>query len=311
MWTGVLRRVGQALLTLAAAAFVVWCLQLLAPADPARQVLIAQGVTDPTAAQVAGLRAELGLDDAAPVRFGRWAAGLVTGDLGTSWSSGRSVASEVAGRLPATVRLCAVALGLAALAAVPMALAAARWRGGALDLGIRGLIFTGAAVPSFVVSTVVLDVVVLGWGLGSIIADGSWGGALLPAIPLAVGAAAMWARVFRAALVEAASSGAVEVSMGRGATPTRALLIHMVPPATPPLLTAVGMTVGSLLAGAAVVETVFTWPGIGRYLIESIVARDVPVVQVLVLSGVLAYVVASLLVDLAVSAMHAQTERRA
>ncbi len=169
-----------------------------------------------------------------------------------------------------------------------------------MDFGIRGLIFTGAAVPSFVVGTVLLDIVVLGWGMGSVIADGSWRGAVLPAVPLAIGAAAMWARVFRAALVDASSSGPVDVAVGRGASPSRALLVHMVPPATPALLTAAGMTVGSLLAGAAVVETVFTWPGIGRYLIESIVSRDVPVVQALVLFGVLAYVVASLLVDVIV-----------
>jgi ABC-type dipeptide/oligopeptide/nickel transport system permease component len=196
-----------------------------------------------------------------------------------------------------------LALLIAAVLALPLALAAARWVGRAPDLAARTVMFVGASVPSFIVGTVLLEVVVLQWGIGRVLADGSWGGAVLPAIPLAVGAAASWARVLSAALVEVSGASHLEVARARGAGPLRRLLVYALPSALPALLAAVGLTVGSLLAGAAVVETVFTWPGVGRYLIEAIAARDVPVVQGAVLLGVLAYVVASLVADVTTMAL--------
>jgi ABC-type dipeptide/oligopeptide/nickel transport system permease component len=289
-------RIAQAALTLVAAAALVWSLQLLAPGDPARRVLVASGVSNPTPAQVAALHTELGLDEPAPVRLARWLVSAAQGDLGTSWRTGAPVTAELAERLPATLRLAAVALGLALLLAIPLALAAQHRLA---DLGARGLMFLGAAAPSFVIGTLLLEVVVLRLGIGRVLADGSWGGAVLPAIPLALAAAAVWARVLRGAMLEVGTRRHVHVARARGAGRLRVLLVHVLPGASPPLLAAIGMTVGSLLAGAAVVETVFTWPGIGPYLIDAIVARDVPVVQGTVLLGVLAYVVASMLADLA------------
>jgi ABC-type dipeptide/oligopeptide/nickel transport system permease component len=293
-------RIAQAAVTLVAAAVLVWSLQLLAPGDPARRVLIAGGVSNPTPAQVADLRAELGLDEPAPLRLARWLVSAVQGDLGTSWRTGAPVAAELADRLPATLRLAAVALGLALLLAIPLALAAQNRH---TDLGARGLMFLGAAAPSFVVGTLLLEFVVLRLGIGRVLADGSWSGAVLPAVPLALAAAAVWARVLRGAMIDVGTRRHVHVARARGAGRLRVLLVHVLPGASPPLLAAIGMTVGSLLAGAAVVETVFTWPGIGPYLIDAIVARDVPVVQGTVLLGVLAYVVASLLADLAAAAI--------
>lgn len=290
----------QAAVTLVAAAVLVWSLQLLAPGDPAHRILVAGGVSSPTPAQVAALRAELGLDEPAPVRLARWLVAAAQGDLGTSWRTGGPVAAELADRLPATLRLAAVALVLALLLAIPLALAAQHRL---TDLGARGLVFLGAAAPSFVVGTLLLEVVVLRLGVGRVLADGSWSGAVLPAVPLALAAAAVWARVLRGAMIEVGARRHVHVARARGAGRLRVLLVHVLPGASPPLLAAVGMTVGSLLAGAAVVETVFTWPGVGPYLIDAIVARDVPVVQGTVLLGVLAYVVASMLADLAAAAI--------
>ncbi|WP_020576263.1 ABC transporter permease [Actinopolymorpha alba] len=299
MTRAILVRVGQAVLTLAGAAVFVWTLQLLAPGDPGREVLVARGIDSPSAAQVAAARAELGLEKPAYVRLGEWFLGVVRGDLGTSWSTGRPVAVELAERLPATVRLAVVSLLLAFVIAVPLALVAVARRGRTTDLLACGLMFVGAAVPSFVVGAVLLDVVVVRGGVGTVLADGSWRAALLPALPLAIGAAATWARVLRTVMVDRAGSRFVEVARARGASGLRLLVVHVLPGAVPALLTAAGITVGSLLAGAAVVETIFTWPGIGRYLVAAIAARDVPVVQGAVLFGVLGYVTASLLTDVA------------
>ncbi|MBE1603424.1 ABC transporter permease subunit [Actinopolymorpha pittospori] len=295
--SAILIRVGQAALTLAGAAALVWALQILAPGDPARQVLIARGIESPSVAQVTAARAELRLEDPAYARLGHWFVGVVQGDLGTSWSTGRPVSVEIAERLPATVRLTSVALALALAFAMPLALLAVARRGRTADLAARFLMFGGAAVPTFVLGTVLLDVVAVRLGVGAILADGSWSAVLLPALPIAVATAATWARVLRTVMVERSGSRFVEVAYARGSSRLRLLVVHLLPGAVPALLTAVGISVGGLLAGAAVVETIFTWPGIGRFLVAAIAARDVPVVQACVLFGVLAYVLASTLAD--------------
>nr|WP_238361864.1 ABC transporter permease [Actinopolymorpha pittospori] len=180
---------------------------------------------------------------------------------------------------------------------MPLALLAVARRGRTADLAARFLMFGGAAVPTFVLGTVLLDVVAVRLGVGAILADGSWSAVLLPALPIAVATAATWARVLRTVMVERSGSRFVEVAYARGSSRLRLLVVHLLPGAVPALLTAVGISVGGLLAGAAVVETIFTWPGIGRFLVAAIAARDVPVVQACVLFGVLAYVLASTLAD--------------
>ena len=288
---------GTALATLAGAAALIWALQLLAPGDPARRVLAAQGITDPLPAQLSATRHELGLDQPAPERMGRWYADALRGDLGTSWRTGRPVRDELAARLPATARLVA-ATGLLALAgSVPATLLASASRRRWPDALLRVGTFLAAATPSFLVGTLLLDLLVVGAGVGRVLADGSWRAAWLPAVPLALGAAAYWSRVLRTALTDAAADPHLRTAAARGAGKLRLLFVHSLPGAMRPLLAAVGITVGSLLAGAVVVESLFTWPGVGAYLIEAIDARDVPVVQGFVLFGVVCYVAASLVTD--------------
>ncbi|MEV1010478.1 ABC transporter permease [Streptomyces sp. NPDC049881] len=286
-----MRRAAQGLTTLLVASVLVWGMAELAAGDPARQVLAARGVTEPAPAQVALVRGELGLDRPAAERYGRWLADAVRGDLGVSWRTGRPVAEEIGARLPATLRLAAVALLYAFAAAVPLAVAGAWWAGRWPDAVARGVVFTAAALPGFVVGVVLLEVVVVGWGAGRVVADGSWGGALLPAVPLACSVAAQWARVLRTGFDDALEAPFAEVARARGAGRGRLLLVHGVPHAAAGFLTVLGMTVGGLLAGAAVSEVLFTWPGIGRELVAAIEARDVPVVQGVVLLAVTAYLV--------------------
>lgn len=288
---------GSAVATLAGAAALIWALQLLAPGDPARRVLAAQGITDPPATQIAATRHDLGLDEPAHLRLIHWYADALHGDLGTSWRTGRAVRDELATRLPATARLVAATTLLALAASVPVTLLTSASRRQWPDALVRAGTFLAAATPSFLVGTLLLDLLVVGAGVGRVLADGSWRAAWLPAVPLALGAAAYWSRVLRTALADAATAPYLRTAAARGARGSRLLFVHALPNAMRPLLTAVGMTVGSLLAGAVVIESLFTWPGVGAYLIEAIHARDVPVVQGFVLFGVLCYVGASLVTD--------------
>ncbi|MEH1128453.1 ABC transporter permease [Micromonospora sp. CPCC 206061] len=293
-----LSRLGTAAATLAGAAALIWALQLLAPGDPARRVLAANGVTDPLPTQVAATRHTLGLDRPAYERLAGWYAGAARGDLGSSWRTGRPVRTELTDRLPATARLVAVTGLLAGLVAIPVSLLASASRRRWPDALLRTGTFIAAATPSFLAGTLLLDILVIQAGVGRVLADGSWRAAWLPAVPLALGTAAYWSRVLRTALAGAATAPYLETAAARGAGRLRLLFVHALPNAARPLLAAVGVTMGSLLAGAVIIESLFTWPGIGRYLIEAIESRDVPVVQGFVLFGAVCYVATSLVADL-------------
>ncbi|WP_218604573.1 ABC transporter permease [Pseudonocardia abyssalis] len=294
----VLTRLVQALVTLAGAGALVFGMLAVTPGDPARRVLEARGVTEPSPPAIAAVRAELRLDDPLPLRFLRWAADAATGDLGISWSTGQPVAAEFAERLPATLRLTGAALALAvALALVLGAVAAAapgRWP----DVVSRVVALGMLVVPSFVLGVLVLDVLVVGAGLGRVIADGTWATVFLPALTLALASGATWSRVLRTGLLEARSASYLRVSTARGATPWQRLRVHELPNAAAPFLTVVGLGTAALIGGAPIVESVFTWPGVGRYTVEAIDARDMPVVVGFTLVAVVVYVVTSLVVDL-------------
>ncbi|QNG55732.1 ABC transporter permease [Pseudonocardia petroleophila] len=268
------------------------------PGDPARRVLEARGVTEPSPPAIAAVRAELRLDDPLPLRFLRWAADAVTGDLGISWRTGQPVALEFAARLPATLRLTGAALVLAVALALLLGAAAAAAPGRWPDVVSRVVALGMLVVPSFVLGVVVLDVVVVGAGLGRVIADGTWATVFLPALTLALASGATWSRVLRTGLLEARSAPYLRVSAARGASPGRRLRVHELPNAAAPFLTVVGLGTAALIGGAPVVESVFTWPGVGRYTVEAIDARDMPVVVGFTLVAVVVYVVTSLVVDL-------------
>lgn len=295
--TAVLKRLAAALAVLATAGALVWALMLLSPVDPARQILLAQGNPAPVPSEVDATRHELGLDRSYPEQYARWAVAAVQGDFGTSWRTGDPVAAELAGRLPATIRLTLVALGFSAVVALALAVFGLERPGGPADLFSRGLVFGGSALPVFAVGVVILEFVVVGAGIGRVVADGTWSGAVLPALPLALGIGAEWARVLRGGLRDALGAPHSETARARGAGRLRILARHGFPHAAAPFLTVAAMSAGGLLAGAAVVETLFTWPGVGRLLITSIDAGDLPVVQAVVLLGVLFFLAANLLAE--------------
>ncbi len=293
-----LGRVAQAVLSAVGGALIVFVLLVAAPGDPARRILNARGVEEPGPAQVAALRDELGLDAPFPARFVGWVADLLRGDLGTSWRTGRPVSAEFAERLPATAILAAAALLLAVALALVLGLLAAARPGGWPDHLSRVLGTAGLAVPGYLIGVLVLDVVVVRMGLGRVIADGTWRTVFLPALVLAAGSAAVWSRVLRSALLEARGEAFLWVATARGAGPARRMVVHQLPNALPPFLTVIGLGTAALLGGAPIVETVFSWPGVGRFTVEAITARDMPVVTGFTMVAVLTYVVVSLVVDL-------------
>lgn len=297
MVLGAARRLGQAVVTLISGAVIVFFMLAATPGDPARRVLSARGQDSITPEAVQAMRKELRLDDPLPVRFWDFLGRLLRGDLGTSWTTGRSVSEELSSRLGATAVLTVAALVIAIAGSLLLGLLAAAWPGRYPDVAARGLSLVFLVIPSFLFGVLILDLVVVELGLGRVIADGTWGTVAPPAVALALGSVAAWSRVLRAGLLEARSAPYLRVSEARGAGRWRRLFVHQLPNALPAYLTLIGIEVAILLAGAAVVESVFTWPGIGRFTVLAVESRDMPVVTGFAMIAIGLFVAASLIVD--------------
>lgn len=293
----VLSRVGQAVLTAFASCVIVWALLPLAPGDVAERVLLGRGVQDPTAAEIEATREALGLNNPLWIQFIDWLGRVFHGDLGQSFTSQAPVSQEIMERLPATVMLLGLALAFSIVFSLILALLAAAFQDRWPDRLIRLYTQIGAALPTFVFALLALSFVVVGFQMGRVLADPSWSAALIPAFIIGLDRAASWTQLLRAGLLDALASGYAEVARARGATERRILLRHALPNAFLPFLTAIGISVGALIGGTPLIETIFTWPGLGAYLLEALTARNYPVIQGYVLIAALSYVVASLLVD--------------
>ena len=291
-------RVVEAAVSLAIASVLIWGLLLLTEGDPARRILVARGIHDPTAGQIEDFRVQAHLDESAPVQYAYWVSDLLHGDLGTSWRTGQPIADEFVSRIPATVVLAVTALAIAIAISLALALIPVIWRRPWLDH--LGRLVAGAfiVIPNFLIALVFLDILVVRFGLGRVVADGTFATVGLPALALALGLAGYWSRILRTSLLDASTMAYLDVSAARGTSAARRTVSHVLRNALPAFLTVIGIGVASLLAGAPVIESLFTWPGVGRYTIEAIVARDLPVVQAYTLLAVALYIVVSLIVDL-------------
>lgn len=297
--TAAFSRLFQAVLTALAASVIVWSLLPLAPGDVATRVLLARGVNDPTAAEIAAAHDALGLNNPLPLQFFQWLGHVLQGDFGQSFTSQASVTQEILERLPATLMLLGLALVFSVVFSVLLALLAAAYQDRWPDQLIRIYTQIGAAFPTFVFALLALTFVVVGFQMGQVLSDVTWRAALIPAFIIGLDRAASWTQLLRAGLLQAMNSGYAEVARTRGASERRILLRYALPNAILPFLTAIGVSVGALIGGAPLIEAIFTWPGLGAYLLEALSARNYPVIQAYVLIAALSYVTAAFLVDLA------------
>ncbi|MEK7817012.1 MAG: nickel ABC transporter permease [Actinomycetota bacterium] len=270
----------------------------LAPGDPADILLrLQQPGTEPPREAVLALRQELRLDDPLPLRYGRWLLGAVQGDLGKSYRGGKPIMKELWQRLPATLMLAGASLTLSVAVAIPLGTIAAVWRNSWLDGLSRLLALLGAAVPSYVMALllILLFAVKLHW-LPAI----GYGGPrqlILPAIALAFGVSAHLMRLTRASLLEVLHQDYVRTARAKGLSERAVIGVHVLKNALLPVITVLGMSLGHLLGGAVIVETIFGWPGIGKYAVDSIFLRDYPVIQGVVLYMAVIFLMVNLAVD--------------
>ena len=286
-------RFGRALLTIVLVvtfAFVV----LRLSGDPAMLIL---NVDAPPAA-IAAFREAWGLDRPLYVQYAAYFGQILHGDLGQSMRDGRPAAQLVWERLPATLTLAIPALLIKIGLGIPAGVQAALHRGSWTDRLVMALAVAGFTVPSFVLGLVLVLVfaVQLGWlPSGGNISPLS---PILPVITLGVGGAAVLARFTRSAMLEVLGQPYIRAAMAKGVPWHRVVRGHALPNAAIPTVTIVGFMVGSLMAGAVVVESVFSWPGVGRLLVVAVSNRDLAVVQAVLLLVAATMVMANLIVDL-------------
>ncbi|MFP5515756.1 MAG: ABC transporter permease [Alphaproteobacteria bacterium] len=298
-----LRRLVSLIVTVWLATIVVFTVLQLVPGDPALLMLGVNAQPDTLAA----LRSQMGLDQPILTRYLDWAGGLARGDLGISLTYARPVAELVAERLMVTLPLALLSLAISTVLALPLGLYAAARRGRGGDWAVLGFSQLGVSMPSFWIAILLILLFSLtlhwfpaggfpGWGVGI---GPALHALVLPALALAVPEAAILARVTRTAVLDTLGEDHIRTARAKGVGRTAVLLRHALPNALIPVATVLGLQISFLVAGAVVVENVFTLPGLGRLLYQAIGQRDLIVVQGVVVLLALFVVVVSALVDIA------------
>ncbi len=278
---------------------VSFTLTALAPGDPAYSLLhLQQPGTEPSAEAVGALRAELGLNDPAPVRYLRWLGGAVLGDLGVSYRSGQPVAAEIAARMPATLILAGTSLAVGLGVGVPFGVFAAVRPRSWWDAVSRVLALLGASVPTYLLGLLLILVFAARLKLLPAFGSGTARHLILPTAALAAGITAQIMRLTRASMLETLRQPFVRTASVKGLSATRVTVWHGLRNAALPVVTATGLASGHLLGGAVMVETIFSREGVGKYAVDAIFVRDYPVIQGAVLYTALVFVVANFAVDL-------------
>ena len=278
--------------------FVAFSLGSLAPGDPAEIMLLRRTGEQPSEADVVSLRHDLGLDRPFIVRYCTWLADASRGDFGQSYRSGQPVYDELRLRFPATLALALSALVLGLLIAVPLAVISAAARDTMVDHAARFAALAGVSLPSYWLGymLILLFAVTLRW----VPVSGAGGPRhlLLPALTLALGSAASVTRMLRANLLDELGADYARTARAKGLPGWMVLTRHTLRNALNPLVTVSALRFGRLLGEAVIVETVFAWPGVGRWMVESINDRDYPTIQGFVLYIATMFVIINVLVDL-------------
>ena len=269
----------------------------LAPSDPVSVRLSLGGIAvDPTVA--AQMRTEMGLDRPLPIQYGDWLMRFLHGDMGTSYRSDRPVAAMLLQALPYTLAIAASAMLLTLLISLPLGIAIAAYRNSALDCTVRFLTFIGNAVPSFIVGILLMFLFSYQLGWIPVLAGNSPIGMVLPTAALALIMSARYIRQIRAATLDELAKDYIIGLRARGITERRILFGNVLKNIMGVVVTLTAISVGSLLGGVVIIETLFSRPGVGSLLMTAINSRDYPVIQAAVVWMVLAYFVVNLLADL-------------
>lgn len=309
-----LGRLSSLVMSLIVASVVIFAVIEVIPGDPAAFMLGVNTRPD----TIAALRAEMGLDQPLATRYVNWVTGLLRGDFGQSWTYKTPVSDLISDRIWVSLPLAVYALILSTLIAFPAGIFAASRRGGPGDVTIMGATQLGVAIPNFWFAMILVLIFAINLRWFSAGGFAGWGNPLqamksltLPAIALALPQAAILARVMRSSLLDMLGEDFIRTARAKGLTARQALWRHALRNALIPVLTIIGLQFSFLLAGGIIIEQVFFLPGLGRLIFQSISARDLIVVESVVMLLVFTVIVVNFLVDLAYAAVDPRLRTKA
>ena len=294
-----LYRLGQIVLVLLGISFITFALVMLSPGDPVRQMIAGNEDIIVSQQEIDALRAELGLDKPFVFQYLDWLGRALRGNLGFSYMVKKPVVEELMHSLPATVILSLASTLFMLAVAVPLGIYSAVKRNSIADYIVRAMTFVSISIPNFWMGLMLLWIfgLKLRW-LPIVGGSVNLRNLVLPALTLGIVMAAKYARQVRAAVLEELNQDYVTGARARGMSESHILWKEVIPNAMLPLITLLGLSFGNLLGGAAVVEIVFSWPGLGYLAVQSIIYRDFQLVQGIVLWIALMYMIINLVIDI-------------
>ena len=273
-------------------------LTYISPGDPVRNMYLAQGLM-PDEAQVAQQREEMGLNDPFLTQYFQWLGNCLKGDFGTSFALGKPVVTLLLLRLWPTLKLALMSMILMVIVSVPLGVLSAVYHDKPIDYIVRAVTFFGVSIPNFWVGLLLILVFCVQMRLLPVVSSGgTFKDMILPAVTLAVAMSAKYTRQVRTAVLEELHSDYVVGARARGVQEWKILWGNVFPNSLLPLITMLGLSVGSLLGGTSVVEVIFSYPGMGNLAVSAITSYDYYLIQGYVLWVAIIYMLINLLVDI-------------
>lgn len=300
MLQNIIKKVISFFIILLGITFLSFLLSYLSPSDPVEIMMKKKGnmVSEEVVQQK---REELGLDQPLIVQYVKWLEGILKGDFGTSYKSNKPVLEEIQKCLPYTIRLTLLSMFLTIAISTPLGVLCARYKDGWLDNALRIITYLFSSLPSFFLALVLMYCFALKIKCFPVIAKGNSGGIVMPALVLSLTLAAWYIRQVRAIVLGELEKDYIDGLLARGISETKIMFGHVLRNCLMPLVTLVGISFGSMLGGSTIVESIFTWPGVGKMAVDAITSRDYPVIQGYVVWMALIFLLINALVEISYS----------
>lgn len=305
----ILKRLLQLVIVLLGVTFLTFMITQATPSDAAEMKYVSMGMM-PSTELLEKTREEMGLNDPVLIQYGRWLGNVLHGDLGESSKFGESVWTQMTRKLPMTLKLAGVSLIVVIVFSFPLGILSAVKKNKVADYMIRFLSFFGVSMPNFWLALLLMYIFAVRLGWFKVVSTDSVQGMILPVATLTIPMISSYARQIRAALLEELNANYVIGARARGIPERRIIWGHVLPNAILPIITLLGLSVGHLLGGAAIIETIFSWQGIGNMVVEAIRVRDYPLIQGYVIWMAIIYVTVNLMVDIAYRLLDPQIRLR-
>jgi len=291
-------RLLQMLIVLIGISFLTFLLTYMSPGDPVRNMYLSTGIM-PSEKEIEETREAMGFNDPFLVRYGRWIGGCLQGDFGESYSLNKPVVDLLMARLWPTLQLTIASLLIMIIISVPLGILSAVYKNKPIDYIVRAVTFFGVSLPNFWVGLMLILVFCVQMRIFNVVASsGSLQDLVLPAVTLAIAMSAKYTRQVRTAVLEELSSDYVVGLRARGVPEWKILWFNVLPNSFLPLITMLGISIGSLLGGTSVVEVVFSYPGLGNLAVNAIMSSDYYLIQGYVLWVSVIYMIVNLVVDI-------------